>query len=175
MAQLLDGLLMAVLTPVRGTPAVSLPAAPERARPVTGPYHRWLRRSVGPSPRRSDGAPSMLLSSTTLPDVELVELARSGDRSAFDELVRRHDSRMRGLAYKLMADRHRMDDALQEAYLKAYRALPTVPTRAATSAPGCTASPTTPASTSCASASARRSPPRIPSTRSRADPAPSGW
>ena len=65
----------------------------------------------------------MPISSTTIPDVELVELARRGDRSAFDELVRRHDPRMRGLAYRLMADRHRMDDALQEAYLKAYKAL----------------------------------------------------
>jgi RNA polymerase sigma-70 factor (ECF subfamily) len=61
---------------------------------------------------------------TSLPDVELVELARRGDRSAFDELIRRHDERMRGLAYRLLADRHGMDDALQEAYLKAYRALP---------------------------------------------------
>jgi RNA polymerase sigma-70 factor (ECF subfamily) len=62
--------------------------------------------------------------STALSDVELVELARAGERGAFDELLRRHDTRMRGLAYKLMADRTRMDDALQEAYLKAYRALP---------------------------------------------------
>src|SRR3546814_10251913 len=30
---------------------------------------------------------------------------------------------MRGLAYRLLADRHRMDDALQDAYLKAYRGL----------------------------------------------------
>jgi RNA polymerase sigma-70 factor (ECF subfamily) len=66
----------------------------------------------------------MVSSSTTLPDVELVELARLGDQSAFDALLRRHDARMRALAYRLMADRHRMDDALQEAYLKAYRALP---------------------------------------------------
>jgi RNA polymerase sigma-70 factor, ECF subfamily len=66
----------------------------------------------------------MVSSSTTLPDVELVELARLGDRSAFDELLRRHDPRMRALAYRLMADRHRMDDALQEAYLKAFKALP---------------------------------------------------
>jgi len=66
----------------------------------------------------------MVSSSTTLPDVELVELARLGDRSAFDELLRRHDPRMRALAYRLMADRHRMDDALQEAYLRAFRALP---------------------------------------------------
>lgn len=60
---------------------------------------------------------------TSLPDVELVELARRGDRAAFGELVRRHDDRMRGLAYRLLADRHAMDDALQEAYLKAFRAL----------------------------------------------------
>ena len=117
----------------------------------------------------------MLLSDTTLPDVELVELARSGDRSAFDELLRRHDSRMRGLAYKLMADRHRMDDALQEAYLKAYRALPrfrpgsdfgTVALphhlqRVHRRAPQ--------------AASATPSPPRTRSTRCPAGPAPSGW
>jgi len=60
---------------------------------------------------------------SSLPDVELVELARAGDRAAFDGLLRRHDDRMRGLAYRLLADRHAMDDALQEAYLKAYRAL----------------------------------------------------
>lgn len=62
-------------------------------------------------------------SPTRLPDVELVELARLGDRHAFDEVLRRHDDRMRGLAYRLLADRHAMDDALQEAYIKAYRAL----------------------------------------------------
>lgn len=59
----------------------------------------------------------------SLPDVELVELARRGDRAAFDELIRRHDDRLRGLAYRLLTDRHGMDDALQDAYLKAYRAL----------------------------------------------------
>ena len=47
------------------------------------------------------------------------------DRDDFAAIVRRHDHRLRGLAYKLLAgDRHRMDDALQEAYLRAYRALP---------------------------------------------------
>jgi RNA polymerase sigma-70 factor (ECF subfamily) len=57
-------------------------------------------------------------------DPELVELARRGDRGAFEELLRRHDDRMRGLAYRLLADRHAMDDALQEAYVNAYRGLP---------------------------------------------------
>ena len=47
---------------------------------------------------------------------------RSGERRAFEAVVREHDSRLRALAYKLLAgDRDRMDDALQEAYVKAYR------------------------------------------------------
>jgi RNA polymerase sigma-70 factor (ECF subfamily) len=57
-------------------------------------------------------------------DAELVERVLAGDRAAFTEVVRRHDDRLRGLAYKLLGgDRHRMDDVLQDAYLRAYRAL----------------------------------------------------
>ena len=59
----------------------------------------------------------------SLPDPELVEVARGGDSTAFGELLRRHDDRMRGLAFRLLADRTRMEDALQEAYLNAYKAL----------------------------------------------------
>lgn len=58
-----------------------------------------------------------------LPEAELVELARRGDHAAFGALLRRHDDRMRGLAYRLLADRDAMDDALQEAYVKAFRAI----------------------------------------------------
>jgi RNA polymerase sigma-70 factor (ECF subfamily) len=54
----------------------------------------------------------------------LVERARAGDREAFAALIRRHDRGLRGLAYRLLGDRERMDDALQEAYLRAFRALP---------------------------------------------------
>ena len=42
----------------------------------------------------------------------------------FLEVVRTHDRSLRALAFRLLGDRDRMDDALQEAYLKAYRALP---------------------------------------------------
>lgn len=46
------------------------------------------------------------------------------DRAAFADLLRQHDAHMRGLAFKLLGgDRDRMDDVLQEAYLKAFRAL----------------------------------------------------
>lgn len=119
---------MGVPTPVEGTPALLGPPEPERAPATVVPIPSEGR------PPASDGTPlaahttaapvpSMPLSSATLPDVELVELARSGDRLAFAELLRRHDDKMRGLAYRLLADRHAMDDALQEAYLKAYRNL----------------------------------------------------
>lgn len=58
-------------------------------------------------------------------DVDLVGRAVGGDREAFVSILRRHDDRLRGLASKLLAaDQHRMDDALQDAYLHAYRALP---------------------------------------------------
>ncbi len=56
--------------------------------------------------------------------VALVLRAQSGDRHAFGSLIRQHDLSMRRLAYGILGDRTRMDDALQEAYLRAYRGLP---------------------------------------------------
>jgi RNA polymerase sigma-70 factor (ECF subfamily) len=47
------------------------------------------------------------------------------DPAAFVDLVRRHDRSLRALAWRLLGDRDRMDDVLQEAYVKAFRALPT--------------------------------------------------
>lgn len=55
----------------------------------------------------------------------ILEEARGGDQHAFGLLVRSHDERMRALAWRLLGDRDRMDDALQEAYVKAWRALGT--------------------------------------------------
>jgi RNA polymerase sigma-70 factor (ECF subfamily) len=62
------------------------------------------------------------LTSTNEP--ELLEKARRGDHRAFADLLRLHDPGMRALAYRLLGDVVVMDDALQEAYVKAYRALP---------------------------------------------------
>lgn len=55
---------------------------------------------------------------------ELAGAAGRGDPSAFREIVDQFDSGLRSLAFRLLRDRDRMDDALQEAYIKAYRALP---------------------------------------------------
>lgn len=53
-----------------------------------------------------------------------MDMSRRPDTRAFTELVREHDEGLRALAYRLLEDRDLMDDALQEAYVKAYRALP---------------------------------------------------
>jgi RNA polymerase sigma-70 factor, ECF subfamily len=50
--------------------------------------------------------------------------AKAGDQRAFTEVVRHYDHRLRALAFRLLGDRAAMDDALQEAYVKAFRALP---------------------------------------------------
>jgi RNA polymerase sigma-70 factor, ECF subfamily len=54
----------------------------------------------------------------------ILRRARRGDQRAFAQLVRHYDDGLRALAYRLLGDRDRMDDALQEAYVDAFRALP---------------------------------------------------
>jgi RNA polymerase sigma-70 factor, ECF subfamily len=53
-----------------------------------------------------------------------VARARAGDAEAFAALIERHDRSLRALAFRLLADRDRMDDVLQDAYVKAFRSLP---------------------------------------------------
>ena len=53
-----------------------------------------------------------------------VRVAPPGDRARFEKLLDRHHRRLRRFAAGLLADRDRLDDVLQEAYLKAYRKLP---------------------------------------------------
>ena len=57
-------------------------------------------------------------------DRRIIGRARRGDDHAFALIVRHYDDGLRALAYRLLGDRSRMDDALQEAYVRAYRALP---------------------------------------------------
>jgi len=116
---------MSVLTPPRGTRTVPSGGpggrALERGLPVPSTVRPLTPHPPGVAPLGPD--PRMSRPTDRSSDPELVELARRGDRGAFDELLRRHDDRMRGLAYRLLADRHAMDDALQEAYVNAYRGL----------------------------------------------------
>ena len=53
----------------------------------------------------------------------LVRRVAAGDRSAFELLMRRHNRRLFRLARATLRDDAEAEDALQEAYLQAYRAL----------------------------------------------------
>lgn len=58
-----------------------------------------------------------------LPEATLAA-ARAGDTQAFTALVEHYDHRLRVLAFHLLGDPHQTDDALQDVYVKAFRALP---------------------------------------------------
>lgn len=53
----------------------------------------------------------------------VVVRARAGDHAAFRDLVQLYDPGLRSMAFRLLGDAGRMDDVLQEAYVKAYRSL----------------------------------------------------
>jgi RNA polymerase sigma-70 factor, ECF subfamily len=57
-------------------------------------------------------------------DELVVARARRGDHDAFAQIVGHYDHRLRAVAFRLLGDRDRMDDVLQDAYVKAFRALP---------------------------------------------------
>ncbi|MFQ5960443.1 MAG: sigma-70 family RNA polymerase sigma factor [Candidatus Methylomirabilales bacterium] len=53
-------------------------------------------------------------------DHQLVERSRAGDVAAFEELVRRHQSRAYGIAYRLLGNREDAQEVAQEAFARAY-------------------------------------------------------
>ena len=59
-----------------------------------------------------------------LDDSALVERAQGGDTTAFDELVRRYEGKVFHLTRRILNDPDEAEDALQETFLSAYRALP---------------------------------------------------
>jgi RNA polymerase sigma-70 factor (ECF subfamily) len=61
-----------------------------------------------------------------LTEPSLAHRAREGDVDAFSQLVKMHDNPMRALAYRMLGSQAAMDDALQAAYLKAFRSIGTL-------------------------------------------------
>jgi RNA polymerase sigma-70 factor (ECF subfamily) len=53
-------------------------------------------------------------------DSELLEHAREGDASAFDVLIRRHDKHLYRIARSVLPDEQEAEDAVQEAYMRAF-------------------------------------------------------
>lgn len=54
----------------------------------------------------------------------VIDRARRGDQEAFAAVIRHYDPGLRALTFRLLGNRDLMDDVLQEAYVKAFRALP---------------------------------------------------
>jgi RNA polymerase sigma-70 factor (ECF subfamily) len=61
---------------------------------------------------------------TRLSDSELARSACAGEVSAFEQLVRRHAAMAIGVAFRITRDQGLAEDAAQEAFWKAFRALP---------------------------------------------------
>ncbi len=57
-------------------------------------------------------------------DEALVQRAQAGDAAAFDELVRRHLDRAHAVAFRILRDREDAHDVTQDAFIRAWRALP---------------------------------------------------
>ncbi|MEP7357211.1 MAG: sigma-70 family RNA polymerase sigma factor [Anaerolineales bacterium] len=58
-------------------------------------------------------------------DRGLVELSRSGDPAAFGELVRRYQTSVYNVCYRLLGERRTAQDLAQEAFIRAYQRLRT--------------------------------------------------
>jgi len=57
-------------------------------------------------------------------DQKLVERVKRGDKSAFDLLVIKYQHKILGLVSRYIKDQDEMMDVVQEAFIKAYRAIP---------------------------------------------------
>jgi len=58
------------------------------------------------------------------PDSELVQAAINGDADSFTELCRRYYPAMVAIAHSVLGDKHRAEDAAQQAFANAVRKLP---------------------------------------------------
>jgi RNA polymerase sigma-70 factor (ECF subfamily) len=70
------------------------------------------------------GTAGMSVDYGALGDAELVERTKSGDNRGFDELVRRYRDRVYRLSTKILRHDDDAAEALQDAFLSAYRGLP---------------------------------------------------
>jgi RNA polymerase sigma-70 factor, ECF subfamily len=56
-------------------------------------------------------------------DIELLRVAREGDATAFDALIRRHDRFLYRVARSILLDDYEAEDVVQETFIKAFKAL----------------------------------------------------
>lgn len=65
-----------------------------------------------------------MATSTVDAEADLVARAKAGDMQAFADIVRRHQKNVIGVTYRLCGDMAAAEDAAQEAFVRAWKALP---------------------------------------------------
>jgi RNA polymerase sigma-70 factor, ECF subfamily len=90
-------------------------------RPTRYNYERHARRSA--SSARSVTPGDEMASGAATSEADLVQRARSGDRAAFEELVRRHADRLYAVVLRFVADAGEAEEVTQEAFLRAWRGI----------------------------------------------------
>jgi len=73
--------------------------------------------------RPSPGSARVSGAASASDEHELVERSRAGDRSAFEELVRRHADRLYTVVLRFVADADEAEEVTQEAFLRAWRSI----------------------------------------------------
>ncbi len=58
-----------------------------------------------------------------LEDSQVVQCCLDGEERAFTELVRRYDKRLRNFVFRMIRDRERAEDLIQETFIRVYRHL----------------------------------------------------
>lgn len=82
-----------------------------------------VSRPVNPAARLGAAVTGVAVEEAAI-DAALVERVQAGDRLAFDLLVRKYQHRIVGLIQRFIPDWHEAQDVAQEAFIKAFRALP---------------------------------------------------
>ncbi len=85
---------------------------------------RVLKFDVEMQRRARPQMPEVPLGVTRETDKELVRRVKQGDRTAFELLFERYQYKIHGLVGRYIKDFSEVDDVVQEAFIKAYRALP---------------------------------------------------
>jgi RNA polymerase sigma-70 factor (ECF subfamily) len=103
---------------------LALPIRQENQYPKHAPLNKVRRLRVCAVNPTDMTSPSAVESAPEVQDVDLVRRAQGGDARAFDALVTKYRGRVYSMTYSLVQNDSDAWDLAQEAFIKAWRALP---------------------------------------------------